>query len=84
MLGPRLRDRGSLHSDIWEGTATDLANRHGIVVYPTGGWWREKPALRRSERRVRYAMAVTLRASVEIDLYTEIQNSITVGIAVET
>lgn len=84
VLGPQLRNRGSLHSDIWEGTATDLANRHGIVIYPTGGWWREKPALRRSERLVRYAMAVTLRASVEIDLYTEIQNSIPVGIEVET
>ena len=84
VLGPRLRDRGSLHSDIWEGTATDLANRHGIAVYPTGGWWREKPALQRSDRRVRYALTVTLRASVEIDLYTEIQNEIAVGVEVET
>ena len=83
VLGPRLRDRGSLHSDIWEGTAADLANRHGIAVYPTGGWWREKPALRRSERRVRYALAVTLRAEVEIDLYTEIENAIAIGVEIE-
>ena len=41
-FGQRLRDRGSLHSDIWEGTAADLASRHAIAVYPTGGWWREK------------------------------------------
>ena len=83
VLGPRLRDRGSLHADIWEGTATDLANRHGIAVYPTGGWWREKPTLRRSERRVRYALTVTLRASVEIDLYTEVQNAIAIGVDIE-
>jgi hypothetical protein len=37
VLGPRLRDRGSIHSDVWRGTATDLANRHGIGVYPIGG-----------------------------------------------
>jgi hypothetical protein len=53
-LGPRLRNRGSLHSDIWEGTAADLAARHAIAVYPTGGWWREKPALQRADRQVRY------------------------------
>ena len=81
VLGPRLRDRGSLHSDIWRGTAADLANRHGIVVHPVGGWWREKPALGRSERRIRYALVLTLRANVEVDLYTEIANSI--GIELE-
>lgn len=37
-LGPRLRDRGSLIADIWEGTAGDLASRHAIAVYPIGGW----------------------------------------------
>ena len=36
IFGPRLRNRGSLHSDIWEGTAADLAARHAIGVYPTG------------------------------------------------
>ena len=61
-FGRRLRNRGSLHSDIWEGTAADLASRHAIAIYPTGGWWREKPALRRAERQVRYALVVSLRA----------------------
>lgn len=83
-LGPRLRDRGSVHSDIWRGTAIDLANRHAISVYPVGGWWREKPKLERSERRVRYALIVSLRANVEIDLYTEIANTIGIEIEVET
>lgn len=81
VLGPRLRDRGSLHCDIWRGTASDLANRHGIVVHPVGGWWREKPALGRTGRRIRYALVLALRASVEVDLYTEIANSI--GVEVE-
>lgn len=82
VLGPRLRDRGSLHSDIWRGTATDLANRHGIGIYPVGGWWREKRALDRTERKARYALAVSLRATVDVDLYTEIINS--VGVEIET
>ncbi len=84
VLGPRLRDRGSVHSDVWRGTATDLANRHAIGVYPIGGWWREKPRLERADRRVRYSLVVSLRANVEIDLYTEIANAIGVEIEIET
>ena len=37
------RDRGSIHSDIWRGTAADLAERDAIGVFPVGGWWKEKP-----------------------------------------
>lgn len=84
VLGPRLRDRGSVHSDVWRGTAADLSNRHAIGVYPVGGWWREKPKLERANRRVRYSLIVSLRANVEVDLYTEIANAIGVPVEVET
>ncbi len=80
-FGTRLRNRGSLHSDFWEGTAADLASRHAIAIYPTGGWWREKPALQRADRQVRYALIVSLRAPVQVDLYTPIETE--VGIPVE-
>src|ERR1035438_757223 len=39
-LGEKLRNRGSLHQDIWEGTAADLASRGFLAVYPALGWWR--------------------------------------------
>ena len=84
VLGSRLRNQGSLHSDVWRGTATDLADRYAIAVYPVGGWWREKPKLKRADRRVRYALVVSLRANVEIDLYTEIANAVSVEAEVET
>jgi len=83
VLGPRLRDRGALHSDVWRGMAADLADRHAIGVYPVGGWWREKPKLERAERRVRYALAVSLRANEEIDLYTEIATAVSVEVSIE-
>jgi hypothetical protein len=83
LFGPRLRNRGSLHSDIWQGTAADLASRHAIAVHPTGGWWREKPALERADRKVRYALVVSLRAAVEIDLYTPIELAIGIPVEVE-
>ena len=43
-VGVQLRSRGSLDADIWEGTATELADRDAIIVNPTGGWWRENIA----------------------------------------
>lgn len=82
-LGPNLRNRGSIHSDIWEGTATDLASRDAIAVYPVGGWWREKPALKRADRRVRYTLIVSLQAVTGIDLYTAIQTEISNQISIE-
>lgn len=83
VIGPRLRDRGSLHSDIWQGSAADLASRHGIAVYPVGGWWREKKDLERTDRSVRYALIVTVRAAADIDLYAEIQAAVQVEAQIE-
>ena len=45
LIGTQGRHRGSLHSDIWRGTAADLASRGAIAVYPTAGWWKTRPAL---------------------------------------
>jgi hypothetical protein len=48
LLGERQRHRGSLHQDVWKGTAADLASRGFIAVYPSAmGWWRTRPALER-------------------------------------
>jgi hypothetical protein len=86
LIGPVKRNRGSVHSDIWQGSAIELANKHAIAVYPVGGWWREKPALRRAERKVRYALVVSLRAptSENVDLYTPIETQILPEVLIET
>lgn len=82
-IGPQLRHRGSLHGDIWEGTAADLAERNSIVVYPTGGWWRENRAQGRIGERVRYSLIATIRAAEGVDLYSEVSAQITPEIAAE-
>jgi len=80
VLGP-IRDRGSLHSDIWRGTGAELASRDAIGVFPLSGWWKEKPALQRWEREARYALLVSVRApGVDVDIYTPIENSLAVEI----
>jgi len=80
VLGP-IRDRGSIHSDIWRGSAAALAERDAIGVFPVSGWWKEKPGLQRWDRSSRYALLVSIRApSVEIDIYTAIANQLAVPI----
>jgi hypothetical protein len=37
-FGPEQRVSGSLHTDIWEGTAADLAHRGASAVFPVTGW----------------------------------------------
>jgi hypothetical protein len=79
-LGP-IRDRGSIHSDIWKGSAAALADRDAIGVFPISGWWKEKPALQRWDRSARYALLVTIRApSADVDIYTAIANQIAIAV----
>lgn len=81
VLGPSVRDRGSVHSDIWRGSAAALAERDAIGIFPISGWWKEKPALQRWDRAVRYALLVSIRApDIEVDLYTAIANQIAVEV----
>ncbi len=80
VLGP-IRDRGSIHSDIWRGSAAALAERDAIGVFPLGGWWKEKPALQRWERAARYALLVSIRApGSEVDIYSGIFNQLAVAV----
>jgi hypothetical protein len=39
LLG-RIRNRGSVHSDVWKGAAAELAQRDAVGVFPIGGWWK--------------------------------------------
>lgn len=83
MLGPRLRHRGSLHADIWKGSAADLAARGAIAVFPVDGWWRKNPAQERGNSKTRYSLIVSLRSAEGVNLYSAIQTSIKPEIAIE-
>lgn len=79
LLGDQLRRRaGSVVTDIWSGSAADLAARGAMAVFPVTGWWKELPKRDRSELGVRYAVVVSIEApEVEVDLWTPVQQQIT-------
>jgi hypothetical protein len=80
-LGPVARNRGSLHSDILEVSAADLAARGMIAVYPVSGWWKDQPTRDRSEIGARYSLIVSIDTP-DIDIWTEVTNQL--GIEIET
>jgi len=79
------RDKGSIHSDIWRGTAAELAASHFIAVCPRIGWWRERKHLGKCESRTRYSLIVTIKTpkqEVEVDIYTPVAQQVGVEIPV--
>ena len=68
---------GSLHPDIWRGTATDLASKEAIVVYPVAGWWKNRPKMDQSDQGVNYSLVVSIEApEVEVDLWAAVEQQI--------
>lgn len=82
ILGERQRHRGSLHQDIWEGTAAELASRGFIAVYPAKGWWRTRQAQERYNLPAHYSLIVSIRTpETNVDLYTPIAQQVAAQIA---
>lgn len=73
IIGPKQRNLGSLHQDIWEGSGAELADAGVIAVHPVGGWWKNNKRKDRASLTIRYALIVSLKTSEQgIDLYTPI------------
>jgi hypothetical protein len=84
LIGTQARHKGSLHSDIWKGSAAELASRGVLAVYPTLGWWKTRAALQRYNKKARYALVVSIQApEVDVDLYTAVENKIRTTVSVE-
>ncbi|MFK5981085.1 MAG: S8 family peptidase [Rhizobiaceae bacterium] len=84
LIGKQNRHKGSLHSDIWRGSAADLASRGVLAIYPTVGWWKTRVKLERYNKVARYALVISIHApEVEVDLYNAVANQIATPVVVE-
>jgi hypothetical protein len=81
-LGELARNKGSIHSDIWVGTAADLAERGWVGIYPVSGWWKDQPKRDRSAIGARYALVLSIETEAEgVDIWTPVAQQI--GIPIE-
>ncbi len=85
LIGSTTRNRGSIHSDIWEGTAIDLAARGRVAVFPVTGWWKELRSRDRSDLGARYALLLSIETDEEtVDLWTPVAQEVGLPIIIET
>jgi hypothetical protein len=72
-LGKNGRAKGSIHSDIWHGTAVELADCGTIAVYPVSGWWRDRQKSKTHINNMAYySLLISIKTSVEIDLMSPV------------
>lgn len=75
LIGKQQRHKGSVHKDIWRGSAADLAARGKIAIFPATGWWKTRKAHQRYDSIARYSLVVSLSVpEVDVDLYSEVQS----------
>lgn len=84
-LKAKARNRGSLIQDVWRGSASDLAARSAVAIYPVTGWWRTAKKLGKVEEMARFSLLMSLSVEnrPEIDIYTPIAVKIAQPIATE-
>lgn len=81
-IGTDNRHRGSIHKDIWRGSAVELSERGKIAIYPASGWWKTRTSHQRFDSKARYSLVVSLSVpEVNVDIYTEVKNKIAAMIA---
>ena len=84
VIGSQARDKGSIHSDIWQGTAAQLAESNLIAVSPRIGWWRERGFLKRQNSKTRYSLVVSIDTPEQsVDLYTPVANQVRISAPVD-
>lgn len=76
MFGEKAVAAGSLHVDIWTGTAVELASRNQLCIHPVMGWWRSRPGLGRYFDKARYSLVVSLETpDVSLDVQAVIAST---------
>ena len=86
-LGPKARRiGGSLHQDVWQGTAADLATMDRVAIIPVKGWWATRsfpPGHERHEcheRKVRYALAMSIETEADLPIYNTVSAALAIPV----
>lgn len=76
-FGRQLQSNGSIHKDIWEGSAADLIDMSKVAVIPVTGWWKLNKDKEKCLEYVDYSLIVSIEIEDnEVDIYTEVASKI--------
>lgn len=82
LVGIDGRHKGSVHKDIWRGSAAELAERGQIAVYPASGWWKTRTSHQRFDSKARYSLVVSISVpEVDVDIYTEVESKVSATVS---
>ncbi|MDR2072770.1 MAG: S8 family peptidase [Spirochaetaceae bacterium] len=67
-IGINGRTKGSIHSDIWTGSAAELASCNILAIFPVYGWWKKPKDT--VHNTAKYSLLVSIQTSAKIDFMT--------------
>ena len=77
-FGINNRKRGSISSDMWKGTLSDLLSCKNIAIIPRAGWWKDRIKQEKYNNKIRYSLIISIDTEANIPLYTEIENLVSI------
>ncbi|MFM5467635.1 S8 family peptidase [Aeromonas veronii] len=79
LLGPKIRNKGSIHSDVWSGTAQELSEKRFIAIYPVSGWWKDLKKENKQSSHARFSLIISIETkNNNLMIYNEIENNIVI------
>lgn len=83
-LGQKLRSNGSIHSDVWSGTALELAEKKFIAIYPVSGWWKELKSENRQSSLGKFSLIISIETKENnLEIHNEVENIINIESKIE-
>lgn len=85
VMGEYAQTHGSIHSDWWVGTSSQLAASEFIAVFPVTGWWRERPQHAGYLKTAQYSLLATIETKgADVELYNAVAEIIAAEVPVAT
>ena len=76
-------NNGSIHSNVWRGSAAELATSNLLAIYPVMGWWKERKSAKAYNNKLRYSLIVSIKTpDIKTDIYTPIANLIKIPVPI--
>lgn len=83
LLGPKVREKGSIQKDKLILSGADLASRNMIAVFPKTGWYKTREKQGKFNSELRYSLVISIETpSNDVDIYQPVLQQIEVPVLI--